>query len=653
MKNYKYFFLIFIFISTGCVSTKNIEVIEKKKQEQIKKRIKIASKYGNKAYIDRDNKIRFLCMSNTIGECNYYSPEKHSYKNGTPQEEIITFNEEGYFPPISPFVRTAYAPTLISLFNSGRGVQCGIGSFAGWVMILGGNLGIKNYTKMHLNYCNSRFTKIYSLQLFERFWDGLLTIMTPFITGGTLHIRGFDPAEFKNAVYESNFETFKEKLLELNDLYDLHKGIDVIYLKQGDIKDDLEDKYELLLSDKSLKEGVIFLEEDGNRLLTIDIFKKYQDETLLKSISMQIEDILNEIAKNNRYVVKYEDILPYIPPKVQLPIIPPPPQITKDEFETNAQFEKRVREAVKKREEIIKNLQRKYSLAVFERNEYINNLEKAYQKYLEEKTEEKNELLKEIKENIPLLSKILFLENISGYNAKDFQYDAENNLLYFTIYSNQGNYQKKAVTKIPPEIAKRVKEKDSFKIIPLISAQKNKLILKGFKLLEPVSDNYYDVSYTNKNFEPEIVTLRVEGMKESIKKEISAYFKRFKQKETPIVDTTAKEIWYIDIVNTLNAKVPKWFEKPVANKIIGYGEGKTLEEAKAEARKELAYMIKVKIKSKFKESRELNNFKSFKDIKQSIQEATDIELNANDYKLYRQEKRDGIWYVGFEYKGKL
>ena len=638
MKKFKYSIILSIvgILISGCASTnKNILEIQKHKQNEIKKQIKISkNKSGYKAYIDRNNNLKFICMSN---KCNYFSKKKHSYYYQTPEEEIVIFNSQGYYPPISPNIRN---------------IDCGTGSMLGWASFVLKSYRIHNYSKDHPKACYSRFTKADSYAISERFVWGLATFMTSFITAWTLHTIKFDKEEFINAIYESNLETFRQKLINIDSIYHHINGIDVIYLEEGDIKDSLEDKYKLLLTDKSLKSGIIFLEKDTKRLLAIDIFDKYKNKTLLESISLQINDILNNIAKNNQYVLKYKDILPYIPPKVKLPTIPPAKKIVKDEFETKAEFHKRVIELVRKREEKIRELQRQYSLAVFERNEYINNLQEAYKKYIEKEAEEKNKLLKEIKNNIPLLSKVLFLENISGYDANNFKYDAEEQKLYFTIYSNRNNFKQNVVSNIPAKIAKRIKLKHSFKIIPQISAEDNKLILKGFKILEISSNNMYEVAYTNKNYKPEMITLRIEGMKESIKKEISTYFKKFKQTDMPIVDTSKKEIWYIDVVNTINAKIPKWFSQPVQNKIIGYGEGKTLEEATANARKELAYMIKVKINSKFESVKQLNNFKSFNEVKESIKQATNIQLNADDYSIYRQEKIDGIWYVGLEYKSK-
>ena len=627
-------FLITFFILTGCVNQDMAQInnIKKHKKEKQKRNIKISSNAEYKAYIDKDNKLKFICVTSN---CNYYDFNKHSYIKGTPKEEIIYFGKDGFYPPISPLTKD---------------VKCGTGSLFGWLAIFNVYpFGIRNYTKMHPRVCNTRFTKLDSTLIGPRIGIGLITFMTPLITGGNLHTVKFDKEEFIDAIYESNFETFSRQLVEDIEKYDVKYGIDVIYLTPGDIDDDLEEKYDQLLTDKSIKDGVLFLNNDTNDLLAIDIFNKYHTNNIIKSISLQIEDILEQISKNNLYILKYEDIKEYIPDEVKLPTIPPAKKLKKSEFETTKQFNQRVKEAVKEREAMIRKLQREYSLAVFERNTYIDNLEKAYKKYLENQAEEKNELLQELKENIPMLSKVLFLENTSGYSARDFKYDADNEKLYFTIYSKKYNFMQTAVAKIPVDDAKDIKLHKKFKIIPQIIVNNNKLILKGFKILDTNTNNSYDVEYTNINFKPEIVTLRITGMKESIKRKLNKYFKKFKQKNIPIVDTSKKEIWYIDVVKSINAKVPSWFSHPDTTKIIGYGEGKTLEEAKAEARKELALMKSAIINSEFKSTKEINNFTRFSEVKQKIKENSNVKLNDNEYRLYRQQKVDGIWYVGFEY----
>ena len=632
---------LFLLNFSGCSNTPNpnsdLEKIQLQKQLQKKKQIHISEQKGYKAYIDRENTLRFI---STLDEkkCNYYDHNKHNYFNGTPNEEFVYINKEGYYPPIAP---------------NTHALTCGTGSLFGWLAIFPVEpLKITDYTKKHPIVCNSRFTTIDSWLIGARFGAGLVTFMTPFITGGNLHTKKFDKEEFVETIYLTNMESFRKKLLVLLEKYDIQGGIDVIYLQKGDIDENLEDKYNKLIQDKSLKAGVVFLEKESNKLLAIDIFAKYNTQEIMHSVSLQIEDMLHTIAQNNSYILRYEDIVPYIPKEISLPDIPPVKKLLKDEFETKKEFEKRVKKAVRQREEHIKALQKQYTMDVFARNAYIDGLQKAFEEYLQYKAEEKNALLKELEENMPLLFKVLFLENNSGYGAKDFTYDAENNKLYFKVYSKKGNFEQKVVATIPSYIAKRIKRNKTFNIAPNLEVHNNKLTLKGFEIIETTTQSSYEVSYTNIYFQPESISLRIGNVKESIKKQLSNSFKHYKQKNIPIVDTSKKEIWYIDVVKNMNASVPKWFLHPASDKIIGYGEGESLKKAKAKAREDLSYMIKVIINSNINVSQDVNNIRSFDEIQSQTRQNSNITLSPSEYKLYRQEKRDGIWYVGYEYVGR-
>ncbi len=631
MQKKTHFFLCFsaaTLLLSGCATKtpSNIAQIEQNKQSTLKENIKISTgSNGYEAYISDDYELQYLCYKGDTHKCNY-------------NKESLSFwvNQNGYYPPISA---------------STKGVQCGTGSLFGWLAIFPVEpFSIQNYTKKNEYICNSPFTTLDSTLITHRFAFGLLTFMTPFITGGTLHTVKFDKDEFTEAVYISNVESFRKKLFEIASQFNIEGGFDIIYLEEGDVDDSLEEKYEQLLNDTSKKAGIIFLEKDTNKFLAINVFQIYKDENLISSISLQIQDLFKNIAKNEHDLLTYDDISPYIPPEIALPKIPPVPTLKKDEFETKAAFEARVKDAVASREKHIREMQRQYSLDVYERNAYIDNLQKSYQLYLKQKAKNKDNLLKELEDSLAVLSKVLFLENTSGYNAKDFKYNAETQKLYFTIYSQSRGFNQEVVASVPAKIAKKIKQQKTFKIIPDIDAKENKITLLGFDILETLSNESFKTAYTNINYKPEEIQVSVVGEKESFNKELSRYFKKHKQKDTPIVDTSKKEIWYIDIAKSINAQVPKWFSNPSSNnKIIGYGEGKTLQEAKANARADLSFMVKVKVNTVFENTSNINNFKSFNEVKEQTKQSSDIELSYNDYKVYKQDNIDNKWYVGLEY----
>ena len=133
----------------------------------------------------------------------------------------------------------------------------------------------------------------------------------------------------------------------------------------------------------------------------------------------------------------------------------------------------------------------------------------------------------------------------------------------------------------------------------------------------------------------------------------SKQFKEYKQKNTKIVDISKKEIWYIDVVKRVNAKVPKWFSNPNLNtNRISYAHAESLKEAKDKALAELAFMRKVKVSSTFEVTKEFDSsLKSYSELKRTINTSTNVELGSNDYAVLKQEKIDGMWYVALIYKG--
>ncbi|MFT7003385.1 MAG: hypothetical protein ACJAWW_000731 [Sulfurimonas sp.] len=612
-------------LMSGCASkTSGIGDMENKKYSTVKEGINLSSSHGYLAYIE-DDRISYLC-----GEVSACKPKEKD-------QQTFWVNSSGYYPDIS---------------TSTRGVQCGKGSLAGWLAIFPMKpFWPADYDSINSKVCNSNYTAIDSTQIGERFAFGLVTFMTPFVTAGNMHTKKYDNDKLIEAVYDTKIETFKEELFRKVGNKEVNGSIDFVYLDSGDIEDNLEDKYNSLLKDSSKKAGIVFLEEDTNKFLGINVFKEHEkkDGNIIGSISSQIEGILNNIAKNNKYVLRYDDVVSYIPSEVALPKIPKIPTLVKDEFENKAKFNERVKKSVSDREETIRNLQHKYSRDVLVRNTYIDNLQNSYRVYLEQKAEEKNKLLVEMKMNIPILSKVLFLENTSGYGAKDFKYNAELEKLYFSIYSQQQGFEQEVVASIPPSIAKQIKKAKTFRVIPEIEADGTQLKLTGFDILETVSNDSFKISYTDENYKPEMVSVSVVGMKESINKSISNHFKKYKQEDTAIVDTSKKEIWYIDIAQKINAKVPKWFSNPsITSLTIGYGSGKTLEEAKIKARNDLALMINVKVSTVFKNTESVNNFKSFSETKQQTEQSSDIELKSSDYRVSKQDRIDGRWYVGLE-----
>lgn len=626
---------------TSACSSKNstITKIENDKKAKIAQQINITSNEKNlyKIYIDEEDKLKFICS--TSNKCFYYNKELHSSIDGLPEEEIFYINKKGYESRIPKYLQNK---------------QCGFGSYFGFWAILDltdENIGFFDFSKKNNYICNSKFSEVDSYDTFKRILSSIPTFGTSFFTAGTRHTRKFDSLAFSQSLSKSKVEFFRKELINTARKYKLDGGFDIIYLEKGDIDDSLDDKYDELLESKTKNAGVIFLDEDTNEFLSMIIFDKYKNTHLIKSISLQINELIADLNKNNHIHLKDKDIKPYIPKEISLPKLPKIPVLKKSEFEKKSEFNKRVEEAVRLREEQIRKIQRQYNLDVFERNAYIDNLQKGFEYYLKYKSLEQDEWTEEIKENIDLLSKVLLLENISSYKAKDFNYDAEQEKLYFTIYSLTRDFTQKVFAKMDPKNAKSIKQTKSYKILPDIDFKNGYLILNSFEIIDTKNNDGFEVKYTNLNYKPDNIKISIINKNENISPKLSATFKQYKQKNKKIKDNVT--IGYEDVVSRMNARVPRWFiQQNDTDKIIGYGEDPSLTIATANARKELAYMIKVTINTILENKKEKTQFKSFSQVKQESKQSSNVELSSGDYKIFKKEKLDGRWYVALEFNKK-
>lgn len=98
---------------------------------------------------------------------------------------------------------------------------------------------------------------------------------------------------------------------------------------------------------------------------------------------------------------------------------------------------------------------------------------------------------------------------------------------------------------------------------------------------------------------------------------------------------------------------PQWYKNrelhlTVKFEIIGYGQGKTIKEAKANAKEDIAQTLISKIDSSFTNTIKSKN-DSFTDISESNLKVTS-KLNLHNVKTIKQEQKDNIFYVALKYK---
>jgi|GEM_PF-2166239 len=643
--------LIFVIIFfQGCSTKKeplksySIDDIQKNKDENRFVKIKLINKSDKESFqvfIDKNDRINYICYKG-LENCNYYDEKKHSYeKSKDVEEDIIWMYKTGFSPNLS---------------NINKKVQCGRGSFMGVLLAYKGiwstKAGLRNHNNYNRKLCYNRFSKISSLQILERIPLGIITFGSSIITGGNMHTKEFDKTSFIEAIINSSLDSYKDDIFGILANTTITSGFTIIYLNIDDIEKSLEDVYNRIKFSKSNQDGIILIDEQNNQIISTIFFNNYKNRNIMKNISFQINDILNRIGTNlNKQQVLQNDILKYLPNKIIKPSLPTLPTLIKDEFETKYKFETRIFQAVKKREQQIRNLQKQYDLDINKRNNYIHELEESYASYINKTTHRHKDMRKGLKENMGLLSKILFVQNLNGFYANDFTYDSESKQMYFNISSGNGHFKHKVISKIPSRVARQVKLTNSYKIEPVLEFKQNSLILKEFVLEELINKEEFSVSYTNINFSPMESKVTISTSNEKINASINNVFGKYKQSNAKLLDIGTKEVWYIDVVKRINAKVPKWFSNPKkTNEIIAYAQADNLETAKLLALSELASMIKVRIisdTSLYKSSS--NMFKNYREFKRNIKSNTNVELDKNEYSILRQEKMDGVWYVTIVY----
>ncbi len=627
-------------LTSGCSSKYADSISDIKDKKLLEKQSDIKTSFSSDfiVYIDKSDRIKYICKNEHLynysdNQCGYYDTSKHSYDNLVVQEEVFGISKDGYNPLRMP-----------------HKTKCGVGSPYGWLAIfMMESYAIKDYTSRDREGCGYRYTKVDDTLIMQRVVGGIYTFGTSFITGANLHIREFDKEAFISSIHSSRIDTYKDEIYKATAGYNIDGGFNIIYLEEGSYTSDLEDAYETLLKDKTKKAGFIFLDDDTKELISIVVFDKYRDTDLIASLSLQIGDVIDLEKRKNLSELKNSDIIKQIPQEIFLPKLPKISKLDKNEFETKAAFEKRVKDAKIERESSIENLQKEYSSNVLNRNRYIEELQASYQEYLDDMVDAQYETIKELQDSIPSLAKLLFLGNISGYEAKSFEYNAETEQLFFNISSKNRGYSQDVVATVSPSSAKNIKETQNFKILSELVYENSKLQLKGFEIVDTVDNDSYMVSYTDINYIPKKIVVKVVAQKELIVKEASLAFKNAKQKDMSIVDNTNKETWYIDVVNRVDTESPKWYSKREHDSSIAYGEGDTFNEAKKCALDELAMKINVIVDISYESSETISNFKNTAKREYKSKHSSKVELNSTDYKIEKRVKVGERHYVSLRY----
>ena len=336
-------------------------------------------------------------------------------------------------------------------------------------------------SKIRSDYCRSYYTYTNHI-IGDTISKALLTAITfglGIVTAGKYSVN-FSSEKFKQSILKSGLNKFKNKLnINNDDLLVVHK-----------VKN-IKNTIELSRVDSIYATGIILI-DNYNNMLGVVKFDDLKDKDIFESTS-----ILSQRLANLYLVPKSQkNVNLLIPPKIPKPILPPVPQLIKSEFETEAMFKSRVKQAMLQREKQIKRLQLNFRKRVEARNQKVKELQQFYREDLKQIEEEYNEKKENVKKYMPYFTSLAMKYLVGDLVLKNLRYDAENQLMYANLFASNQNYHKRIYLKVPLDEAQAFKLKKSYVPMVTYNYSQNRLILKEIKV-----DDYY-ARLTQKDYQP-------------------------------------------------------------------------------------------------------------------------------------------------------
>lgn len=189
-------------------------------------------------------------------------------------------------------------------------------------------------------------------------------------------------------------------------------------------------------------------------------------------------------------------------PEVSSPSLPPPPTLTKEEFEKTEDFMRRVDLETEQREKQVYALQEKYRKEVEARNSILADRIKAREAFIQELTEKAvSASLGELKLQAP-------------------RYDADKEIMYVDMISTRSNYAKQLSVAVPLADGEAEAFKNSIPsivVVPAFSIEAGNISLSGVNLAW--DDKSYTAEFPMERYAPAVVQARLP----QIEKQVAAY----------------------------------------------------------------------------------------------------------------------------------
>ncbi len=230
--------------------------------------------------------------------------------------------------------------------------------------------------------------------------------------------------------------------------------------------------------------------------------------TPFKTIKEIIQNSINTFLLPRNAI----DINPKIPPVIKKPELPSLPTLVKSQFEKKEMFDKRVQEAMDKRQLQINVLQETYRKDVEERNIIIEQLTLEYENDIEKIKEEQKQKKEKLPEKVMEFTRNAFFEVMGEPILENPVYDAETEIMYVDLKASNSDYQKRISLNIPLSIAEEFYSKiNEVDPIAIYSIEDNSINLNQIKV--NYNNEQYIATLTDEDFKPETIEVALEDKK--------------------------------------------------------------------------------------------------------------------------------------------
>jgi len=641
--------IVSVFFLTACAST-GPRLSDIENDVRVNESIPIVNKGATPEfafYFDDQDRVDHLCFGDS---CVTKANEDHF---------SIDVTKNGFVSPVS---------------YKGR-VVCGVGSLHGFLGVVASErddtgmspgFSFDNHSQLNADVCQSpkRFLDNRGFWIFSHNymdWSDYGIVSVPgalilsFLTGGTnllsslgLYNTQYSQEQFDSYVRINGANSIISKIFYSNRPFANDGYVPIVHIERDDIEDSIDDAFSSLANKLEKQRyskpivGVVFVEKETKEYLSYIPLRPFRKSAKLdQSISMQAQMLIDDVLNPDNLMLQKEHLNAYIPKKVLKPRLPRKPDCKKGEYETKADFEDRCVEIVDDYLDTVRNLQLSYSENIKQRNEIIADLSEKY----EEKIAGNVEFAQEINEEIPELLRLLYLAN-TEYRIKDLRFDAEEEYLYFTVYTPFWDFKKEARAEMDAIYAKRIKEDNNYKVLAEIELDDGLVSLGDIELVELKSDRNFDVEFTDLNYKPETVLANVSVGNIDIKSKAQDTFAPLVQNYEMLADLSSASI-SVDVKNRVNARPPEWFSECFSDRDTvhicerGANKANALDKALGTIAKRKGVSVESTTKSKMRK-RNLT-------VDQEFSEESTVKSKYNfkdgDYSEAANDPLDGYWYI--------